>query len=205
MQGKPEDPMPADPNVTQILQRVDSGDAAASEELLPLVYEQLRRCAEVAMRGERAGQTLQATALVHEAYVRLLGERESWQGRAHFFHAAARAMRQLLIERAREKGRIKRGGDGAAGSGPKKVAVNLFDLAAEAPADEILALDEAMTALESRDPDVAAVVRLRFYAGLTVDETALALGVSPRQVDRLWSYARAVLFEHVARTRGEAG
>lgn len=194
--------MPADPNVTRILERAESGDAAATEELLPLVYEQLRRCAEVAMRGERPGQTLQATALVHEAYVRLLGERESWQGRAQFFHAAARAMRQLLIERAREKGRIKRGGDGAPGSAPSKVALNVFDLAADAPAEEILALDEAMSELERRDPDVAAVVRLRFYAGLTVDETALALGVSPRQVDRLWSYARAVLFEQVSRADG---
>lgn len=193
-----------DPDVTILLQRASAGEPKAADELLPLVYAQLRRSAELAMRHERPGHTLQATALVHDAYVRLIGENAAaeaggWSGRAHFYHAAGRAMRQLLIEHARAKGRVKRGGDGAAGSAPRRVTLGVADLATHADPTEIIALDEAMSHLESLDPEVAAVVRLRFYAGLTGEQVAEALGVSPRQVDRLWAYARAVIFERVGR------
>lgn len=196
-----------DPDITILLERAGAGESKAAAELLPLVYEQLRRSAELAMRQERPGHTLQATALVHDAYVRLLGESAGaeaggWSGRAHFYHAAARAMRQLLIEHARSKGRLKRGGDGAAGSAPRHVPLSVADLASTADPAEILALDEAMTHVESLDPEAAAVVRLRFYAGLTGEQTAEALGISARQVDRLWSYARAAIFERVRRSAG---
>ncbi len=192
-------------DLTLLLQRAAEGEPRAAEELLPLVYEQLRRAAEVAMRRERPGHTLQATALVHDAFVRLVGEHDpGWTGRAQFYFAAARAMRQLLIEHARGKGRVKRGGDGVAGSAPKRVPLDVVDLAAESDPDQIIALDDAMKHLESLDPEVAAVVRLRFYAGLTGEQSAEALGISPRQVDRMWSYARAVLFERVSRGCGDA-
>ncbi|MFO0827212.1 MAG: ECF-type sigma factor [Phycisphaerales bacterium] len=189
-------------DVTRLLQRAAEGEPKAADELLPLVYDQLRRAAEVAMRDERADHTLQATALVHDAFVRLVGDHDpGWSGRAHFYFAAARAMRQLLVEHARNRGRLKRGGDGAAGSERARVPLSVADLAADAAPDEILALDDAMSHLESLDPDVAAVVRLRFYAGLTGEQAADALGISARQVDRMWAYARAVLYDRVSKAR----
>ncbi|MFO0874047.1 MAG: ECF-type sigma factor [Phycisphaerales bacterium] len=195
-----------DRDITILLERAEAGEAHAANELLPLVYAQLRRAAEIALRDERPGHTLQATALVHDAFVRMVGENPvGWSGRAHFYHAAARAMRQLLVEHARARGRIKRGGDGTPGSAPKRVPLGVADLAEEGDPGEILALDEAMSHLEAIDPEAAAVVRLRFYAGLSGEQAAQALGISPRQVDRLWAYARAALFERVSRERGVDG
>ena len=190
--------------VTVLIGRAAAGEKAAAEDLLPLIYDQLRRTAERAMQAERIGHTLQATALVHEAYLRLVGDQPvAWESRAHFYHAAARAMRQLLVEHARAKGRLKRGGSGQAGSAPRKVPLDVADLAAEGQPEDILAIDDALDYLEHADPESAAVVRLRFFAGLTGEQTAQALGVSARQVDRLWAYARAVMYERV--TRGQTG
>ena len=180
--------------VTRLLREVEAGKPQAAEALLPLVYDQLRELARHRMAEERAGHTLQATALVHEAYLRLVGDRPAgWAGRAHFFHAAAEAMRRILIEHARARGRVKRGG----GAERLRVPLSVIDLAAENDPGEILDLDEAVCRLESESPDVAAVVRLRFYAGLTIEETAEALGISPQSVKRDWAYARAWLFHQL--------
>ncbi len=196
----PLHPAPPDPAFTVLIRRAREGDSQAAGELLPLVYEQLRRAAQLAMNGERAGHTLQATALVHDAYVRLLGESPAgFEDRAHFYHAAGRAMRQLLVEHARARAAQKRGGDGVRAAG--KLPLDVADLACEAEPAEILALDEGIARLEAEDPEAAAVVRLRFFAGLTIDQTASALGLSPRQVDRMWSFARAVLFQHARQGR----
>jgi len=155
-------------------------------EFFERVYGELRALARQRMAAERSDHTLQATALVHEAYLRLEGN--GYENRAHFFHAAARAMRQILVEHARARGRVKRGGD------VQRVSVDLSLLAAETEPAEILALDEAIARLEEEDEDAAAIVRLRFFAGLDVDETALALGISRRTVLRERSYARAWLY-----------
>jgi RNA polymerase sigma factor (TIGR02999 family) len=158
-------------------------------ELLAAVYDQLRALAQQRLRGERVGHTLTATSLVHEAYVRLSeGRRVPWASEAHFYVTAADAMRQILLDHARSRGRSKRGG------GRRRVPISVLDLAAEPDADEIVALDEHLCRLEQERPDAAVVVRLRFYAGLTIDRTAAVLGQSPRQVDRLWAYARAWLY-----------
>ncbi|HEX2838483.1 MAG TPA: ECF-type sigma factor [Phycisphaerales bacterium] len=162
-------------------------------ELVELVYAQLRAIAEQRMSEEGTGHTLQATALVHEAYLRInQGRRVPFQNQAHFFAAAAEAMRRILIDHARAKGAIKRGG------GAPKAPLSIVDLAVEQDPGQILALDEALQRLEQAEPEVAGVVRMRFFAGLSVDETAQALGLSPRQVDRHWSYARAWLLREVA-------
>jgi RNA polymerase sigma factor (TIGR02999 family) len=175
--------------VTRILQSFNDREGAA-EELLPLIYEQLRAIAQRRMAGERSDHTLQATALVHEAFVRLIGDREiSWESRGQFFGAAAEAMRRILIDHARRRGSAKRGG----GQAPRPLSV--VDLATEYDPAEILAVDEALTRLEKEDERAADVVRLRFFAGLDVDETAAALGVSQRTVMREWAFARARLFE----------
>jgi RNA polymerase sigma factor (TIGR02999 family) len=165
----------------------DGEGSSRADELLPAVYDQLRELARHRLSQESAGHTLQATALVHEVYLRLQGGLQ-FTSRAHFFRTAAEAMRRILIEHARGKGRVKRGG------GAKPVPLNVLDLAATPDAEEILAFDDAIRRLEEQTPSAAAVVRLRFYAGLSVDETAETLGVSPRTVDREWSYARAWLF-----------
>jgi RNA polymerase sigma factor (TIGR02999 family) len=163
-----------------------------ASELLAAVYDQLRALAQQRLRGERVGHTLTATALVHEAYVRLSeGRRVPWANEAHYYVAAADAMRQILLDHARSKGRSKRGG------GRRRVPISVLDLAAEPDADEIVALDEHLCRLEQERPDAAVVVRLRFYAGLTIDHTATVLGQSPRQVDRLWAYARAWLYRAI--------
>jgi len=165
------------------------------ENLVSRVYEQLRRMAQQMMSQERTDHTLQATALVHEAYVRLLGnERIDFATRAQFFHAAAEAMRRILIERGRERRRLKRGGPNV---GRNRIPLECVDLAAELDGDNILELNDAITQLEAEQPDVAAVVRLRFFAGLGVDETAQVLNISPRTVNREWTYARAWLFRRL--------
>src|SRR5262245_37891843 len=181
------------PDVTLLLNAAAGGDPRAAAELLPLVYDELRKLAAARMAAEAPGQTLQATALVHEAYLRLVGGAgdPGWDSRGHFFAAAAEAMRRLLVEAARRKGRAKRGG-GA-------VRIDLDDLVTRAatPQDDILAIDEALDRLAAAAPRAAELVKLRFYAGLTGDEAAAALGVSPRTADALWAYARAWLFDHL--------
>jgi len=173
-------------DITELL----NGAEKFGDELLEQVYDQLKRIAQTRMSEERSDHTLQATALVHEAYAKLLGNEElSWQSRAHFFNAAAQAMRRILIDHARGKNAAKRGGD------EKRVPLGLIDLAENQDPSEIMALEEAMTTLEIEDPRAAQIVSLRFYAGLTVERTALALELSERTVIREWTFARARLFE----------
>jgi len=186
----------ADPGIaamTHLLNKAGEGDARAAADALPLVYRQLRALAASKLRKERPDQTLQATALVHEAYLRLLDEQgvREWDGRWHFFGAAAEAMRRILIEHARARGRVKRGG------GARRVFINLLELAEVGDREEILALDEAIRRLEEHTPDIAAVVRLRFFAGLTVAEASEALGIGSRSVDRAWAYARVWLYREL--------
>lgn len=186
-------------NVTRLLHAAAQGDSSSSEELLALVYDQLRVIARQRMAGERSSHTLQATALVHEAYVRLLGrEGVRWTGRGHFFLAAAEAMRRILVDHARARNADKR-------QGGRRVAldiINVADAAVDTDPAAVLALDDAIARLERLDPDTAAVVRLRFYAGLSVESVAEALGISPRTVKREWAFARAWL--RSALTRGAA-
>jgi len=183
-------------DVTQILSQIDQGDPSAAEQLLPLVYDELRKLAQARMGQTPPGQTLQATALVHEAYARLVGEQDpGWEGRGHFFFAAARAMRDILVEQARKKGSLKRGGD------RRRVDVDNLELAVEAPADDLLALDEAMEHLKHEHPRKHQVVMLRFFAGLTAEQTAELLGTTSRTVERDWRFARASLYQNLA---GEA-
>lgn len=176
-------------DVTRILSAIEQGDPRAAEELLPLVYDELRRLAAARLSSEKAGQTLQATALVHEAYLRLLANDEvGWNGRGHFFGAAAEAMRRILIDRARQRNSVKRGGN--------LQRVELREPAVDIGVDSIdlLGLDEALTRLEAEEPRKAELVKLRFFAGLTQDEAAAALGVSRATAKRYWIYARAWLF-----------
>jgi RNA polymerase sigma factor (TIGR02999 family) len=194
-----EPPIPAgcEDALTRLLGGARNGDGPAAARLFPLVYTQLRNLARQRMADERAGHTLQATALVHEVYLKLLqGGATPWQSRKQFFFAAAEAMRQILIDHARARAGLKRGG------GRKRVPLGGVDLATDDQIPEILALDEAVSRLEKVSPDVAAVVRLRFYAGLSVEETAEVLGVSPRTVKREWTYARARLFRELSQDDG---
>jgi RNA polymerase sigma factor (TIGR02999 family) len=184
MSGTIPDPSPTE--VSKLLRAAAQGEPMVAEQLLPLVYDQLRALAQKYMRGERAGHTLQATALVHEAYLRLVqNDQIDWKGRGHFYIAAADAMRRVLIDHARKHGAVKRGGDW------NNVTLNLAELVAGKGLNELLLVDEALDELTAADPRTAQVVRLRFFAGLEVDETARVLGVSPRTVDREWQYARA--------------
>jgi RNA polymerase sigma factor (TIGR02999 family) len=184
-----------DPTTLTLLLNEAISDDERLRRLLPVVYAQLRATAQAALAMERPDHTLQATALVHDAYLKLVGVREvPWANRAHFFAAAAEAMRRILIDHARAKSAAKRGG--ARGKTPW----SLIDLAVSSDPLEVLALDEAFSRLEREEPDVAAVVRLRLFAGLTGDHTAMALGISPRQVDRHWAYARAWLARELDRT-----
>lgn len=179
-------------DVTRILEKIVSGDPSAAEKLLPLVYDELRKLAAVRLSQERPGQTLQATALVHEAYLRLVGSsgREvSWNNRGHFFGAAAEAMRRILLNRARDKGRLKRGGRG------HRIDLEHVELAVDAPHEDLVALDESIEQLSVESPECAKVVKLRFFAGLSIDDTAAALGISPSTAKRHWAYARAWLFD----------
>jgi RNA polymerase sigma factor (TIGR02999 family) len=179
------------PDVTQILSQIESGDPTASAQLLPLVYDELRRLAAQRLSHERPGQTLQATALVHEAYLRLVDGQKAqhWNSRGHFFGAAAEAMRRILVNRARDKNRLKRGGQ------LQRVNLEKIELAADAPNDDLLAIDESIEVLAAENPECANVVKLRFFAGLSIDETAAALGISASTAKRHWAYARAWLFD----------
>jgi RNA polymerase sigma factor (TIGR02999 family) len=164
-----------------------------ADELLQLVYEQLRIIARQRMSAENVGHTLEATALVHEVYLRLAANRRlDWQNPAHFYAAAAEAMRRILVDHARSKHRQKRGGE------RQKLILNVLDLAVSQNHDEILALDAALCRLEEQNPEAAKIVQLRFYAGLSVDQTAEALALSPRTVDRRWKFARAWLYKALA-------
>lgn len=172
-----------------MLQAIGRGESRASEELLPLVYDELRHLAEIRMAQESAGQTLQPTALVHEAWLRLTADGErSWQNRAHFFRAAALAMRRILVDRARHKLSIKRGG------GRERVDIENVDLAAVTPDDKVLLVDEALDRLEAEDPETARIVSLKFFGGLTNMEVAKAMGVTERTVERQWAYAKVCLY-----------
>lgn len=178
--------------VTRLIHAASASDHAAANQLLTLVYDQLRKIAQQRMNEERREHTLQATALVHEAYVKLVGDPDlNWANRAHFYDAAARAMRQILIDHARRRVAEKRGGAAQ--------RVPLTDLAAafDVDSDQIFALDTALLRLEGEDAEAATVVRLRFFAGLSIDEVARTLGVSPRKVDLVWARARAWLFRAV--------
>jgi RNA polymerase sigma factor (TIGR02999 family) len=177
-------------DVTRILSDIEHGDPRAAERLLPLVYDELRALAAQKLAGERAGHTLQATDLVHEAYMRLVGaEDPGWNGRGHFLAAAAEAMRRVLINRARDRGRLKRGGD--------RRRVDLENLCDpfEAPDEDLLDLDEALDRLAGAYPRPAELVKLRFFTGLTLAEAAAALGISTRTADREWMFARAWLLD----------
>ena len=183
---------PSVPNmaeVTQILTAIERGEPHAAGELLPLVYEELRRLAAQQLARELPGQTLQATALVHEAWLRLVGDADrKWQGSRHFFYAAAQAMRRILVENARRKQRLIHGG--------QMQRVNLEDIAPASPMkpDELLALDEALEHLAKEDPEAARLIELRFFAGLGHQEAAEIMGISRRVADGLWAYARSWLF-----------
>jgi len=179
-------------DVTLILQAVRRGDGQAAEELLPMVYNELRRLAATRMAQESAGQTLQATALVHEAWLRMVGDGDrSWQNRAHFFGAAAEAMRRILIENARRKSRLKRGG------GQVRLNIEELELAATTPDDKVLLIDEALARLQVEDPQIARVVTMKYFGGMTNQEAAESLGVTERTVERQWAYAKAWLFRDI--------
>ena len=183
-------------DITQLLNAIDRGEPHAAEQLLPLVYDALRRLAARRLAQERPGQTLDATALVHEAYLRLAGsERRPWDSRGHFFAAAAEAMRRILVENARRKRRAKHGG------GQQRVPLDGVVAAAGTPSDDLLALDEALSRLAAADPVKARLVELRFFAGLSVADAARCLGISRATADRYWAFARAWLYEQV--TAGE--
>jgi RNA polymerase sigma factor (TIGR02999 family) len=186
--------------VTQILEALEAGDPQAAAQLLPLVYEELRRLAAWRMAHEPAGQTLQATALVHEAYLRLVGQNDpQWNGRRHFFGAAAEAMRRILVENARRKSRLKRGGD------LERVELDAFELPMPLPLpdDDLLALDEALDRFAAVDARATEVVKLCFFAGLTQEQAARELGISVSTVGRAWAYARAWLFREVNKARNQ--
>ena len=179
--------------VTRILTAIEQGDAKAADELIPAVYQELRRLAAQKLSREPPGQTLQATALVHEAYLRLLGGDQGWKSRGHFFAAAADAMRRILIENARRKLRLKRGGD------RQRVDLNDQDLAIEQPSENLIALDEALAKLANEEPVVADLVKIRYFAGLTLHQAAEILGISRRTADRYWAYARAWLYQQITK------
>lgn len=180
-------------NLGRILDEVRAGRIEGSDTLLPLVYDELRVLARQCMIGERADHTLDATALVHEAYLRLSGSEEiAWESRAHFFGAAAVAMRRILVEHARKRGRKKRGG------GQRRVALDVVDLLDEADPEEVLAVEQAVDRLCALDERTGRIVHLRFYAGLSVEETAAALSISERTVRREWTLARAWLMRELS-------
>lgn len=202
-------------DVTRILSQIESGDPVAAEQLLPLVYDELRKLAAAKLAQEKPGQTLQATALVHEAYLRLVrpgavvqesgvGEgslysapntrfpaHSTWNSRAHFFGAAAEAMRRILVEHARHKRRLKRGGAG------QRLELSDADMADGEQSDLILAVDDSLAALAEQNAQAAELVKLRYFAGLTLTEAAAAIDVSPRTADRLWAYAKAFLHQRL--------
>lgn len=176
-------------DVTQILQKVEEGDTSAAEALLPLVYEELRKLAAAKLAQEQPGQTLQATALVHDAYIRLVDveKAQHWNSRGHFFAAAAEAMRRILVESARRKARLRNGGDRA------RQSLDGLDVIAATDRLDLLALHEALVKLEAADPQAAGLVKLRYFVGMTVEQAAAALGVSTRSAYYTWDYARSWL------------
>ena len=181
-------------DVTRILNAIEQGDAHATEKLLPLVYDELRLLAAQKMSQERPGQTLQATALVHEAYLRLVGiEAQSWDSRGHFFAAAAEAMQRILVENARRKKGLKHGG------GHQRVNIDLTDFAINEAPDVLITLDEALTKLTAQDPQKADLVRLRYFAGLSIDQASHVLKISRATAIRYWSIARAWLFHEITK------
>jgi RNA polymerase sigma factor (TIGR02999 family) len=180
-------------DVTRILAGIEQGDPTAAERLLPLVYEELRNLAAQRLKHEKPGQTLQATALVHEAYLRLVNVREAqqWNSRGHFFAAAAEAMRRLLVEKARRKKRLRHGGE------HRRVDLDTELFISDQADDSLLALDEALSRLAADEPEAAEVVKLRYFAGLTIEQTAAAMSISVRTVNRHWTYARAWLYDQL--------
>jgi RNA polymerase sigma factor (TIGR02999 family) len=180
-------------NVTHILSAIEQGDPHAAEQLLPLVYDELRKLAAAKLQHEKPGHTLQATALVHEAYLRLVDfeKAKNWDSRGHFFAAAAEAMRRILLNRARDKTRLKRGG------GRFKIDLDQIEVAFDTPAEDLLALDEAIQQLANEDQACAELVKLRFFGGLSHTQAAASLGVTRRVADRHWAYARAWLYERL--------
>lgn len=179
-------------DITHVLQAIQRGEGQAADELLPLVYEELRRLAAARMAHEAAGQTLQPTALVHEAWLRLVSDQErSWHNRAHFFAAAAEAMRRILIENARRKSRIKRGG------GLARIDIDTVELAEITPDEKMLLIDDAIQELQAENPERAKVVVMKFFGGLTNQEVAASMGVTERTVERHWAYAKAWIFQNI--------
>ena len=187
--------------VTEILNAIREGQPQAAEELLPLVYDELRRLAAARIAQERPGQTLQATALVHEAYLRLVGDESqtAWEHRGHFFAAAAEAMRRILVENARRKRRLRHGGE------YQRVELAEADVAIAGPSDDMLALDEALQQFEHDQPRKAALVKLRYFAGMTIPEAGQALSLSESTAKRLWTYARAFLLREIKRLQVSNG
>lgn len=189
-------------DVTQILSRIESGDSAAAERLLPLVYNELRQLAASKLALEKPGQTLQATALVHDAYVRLVGaencEARNWHSRGHFFAAAAEAMRRILVEQARRKARLKHGGN------LHRVDLDSACVVSEPPSIDLISLDEALSKLAATEPVKAELVKMRFYAGLTMPEVASAMGISLATAERYWKFARTWLYAEMSDHRVSA-
>lgn len=186
-------------DITHLLDAANAGDPHAAGDLLPLVYDELRQLAAARLAAEPSGNTLQPTALVHEAFLRLVkGDRpKDWNGRRHFFGAAAEAMRRILIENARRKRRLRHGG------GRNRFDLNAISAVAEQPGDDLLALDEALSRLETEEPEAAAVVKMRFFAGLTAEQAAEEMGISLRTANRHWAYSRAWLFEAIGNGVGK--
>ena len=188
-------------NVTHILSQIESGDPTAAKQLLPLVYDELRKLAAQLIAQENPGQTLQATALVHEAYVRLVDtERpQTWENRGHFFASAAEAMRRILVENARRKGRLKRGGEF------QQVELADAPIAPSEIHEDLIALDEALDRLGAIDPESVKLVHLRYFVGLSIPDAARLMGIAPRTADRLWAFARAWLHQDISGSKGDSG
>ena len=181
-------------DVTSILSAIERGEAKAADELLPLVYQELRKLAAARMANETPGHTLQPTALVHEAYIRLIGDpNRKWDGRAHFFGAAAEAMRRILIDSARRKRALRHGGEF------QRLDIQDIEVTAKTAPDELLEVDEALEKFAAHDPQKAELVKLRYFAGLTIEEAAEALGISPATAKRWWTFSRAWLYQEMGR------
>ncbi|HYP16896.1 MAG TPA: sigma-70 family RNA polymerase sigma factor [Opitutus sp.] len=183
--------LPSVANLTLALQDIGRPNSRASEEILPLIYDDLRRHAGVQMAQEAPGQTLQPTALVHEAWLRMIDGNQRWQNRAHFFGAAAEAMRRILIENARRKSRLKRSG------GQHRVDIDEIELADTTPEEKVLLIDDAVEKLQAQDPERAKVVVLKFFGGFTNEEVAASMGVTERTIERHWAFAKAWLFRSI--------